>query len=566
MVVRQLGAGEAKVENQYRRFVARRRKRARRCARWKKTMQLRPHFEWRGLGSIPYRRSASSRTYAAWDAESAIRSTRACASPTRAPRSAATCSKACSSRRSARSSASDCTPEHPVGALMVSSEGACAAHYRYAPRRADGRTLDVQRPAKRRFRDTQIEMAHGAGGKASRRLVEGLIAPYFANPVLAAFADAARIPYGDASLATTADGFVVKPLQFPGGSIGELAVNGTLNDLAVSGAKPLASDGDASSWRRVSTRPCSSARSRRWPRRASGPACRSSAATRRSSSTAWPTACTSRRSASAAIDARVRLDPRRCVRAIACCSRDRSAITASRSCWRAANSISKPTCVRTRAACGRSWRRCSNVCRRTIRWMRDPTRGGVATALNELVRGAPTASRSSKRRCRCTTRCAARANCSGSIRCTSPTKDSFSPSSRGRRGGALAALRAVPGGEARDVHRRSAREPKGRVVGVSSYGGTRVDRHARRGSAAAHLLTGLESVRDALVAALRRAARRTDDAGTRVRRVSTWMPTPRRARALLALTQGPTLVPVLVEDGRVVAIGLRGRGCYVGPS
>jgi len=53
--------------------------------------------------------------------------------------------------------------------------------------------------------------------------------------VLAEFADAARLPYGDGSLATTADGFVVKPLQFPGGSIGDLAVNGTLNDLAVSG-------------------------------------------------------------------------------------------------------------------------------------------------------------------------------------------------------------------------------------------------------------------------------------------------------------------------------------------
>jgi len=91
-----------------------------------------------------------------------------------------------------------------------------------------------------RFADAHIEMAHGAGGTASRRLVEGLIAPYFANPVLQAFGDAAAFAVGDAQLATTADGFVVKPLRFPGGSIGELAVNGTLNDLAVSAAKPLA--------------------------------------------------------------------------------------------------------------------------------------------------------------------------------------------------------------------------------------------------------------------------------------------------------------------------------------
>jgi hydrogenase expression/formation protein HypE len=91
-----------------------------------------------------------------------------------------------------------------------------------------------------RFTDTQIEMAHGAGGTASRRLVEGLIAPYFANPILQAFTDAAALSVNGTRIATTADGFVVKPLRFPGGSIGELAVNGTLNDLAVSAAKPLA--------------------------------------------------------------------------------------------------------------------------------------------------------------------------------------------------------------------------------------------------------------------------------------------------------------------------------------
>jgi hydrogenase expression/formation protein HypE len=90
-----------------------------------------------------------------------------------------------------------------------------------------------------RFSDAHIEMAHGAGGTASRRLVEGLIAPYFSNPTLQAFTDAAALSVNGQAIATTADGFVVKPLRFPGGSIGELAVNGTLNDLAVSAAKPL---------------------------------------------------------------------------------------------------------------------------------------------------------------------------------------------------------------------------------------------------------------------------------------------------------------------------------------
>lgn len=90
------------------------------------------------------------------------------------------------------------------------------------------------------FTDKQIELAHGAGGKASRRLVEGLIAPYFMSDSITELTDSAYIPFNDGKIAFTADSFVVKPLVFPGGSIGELAINGTVNDLAVSGAKPLA--------------------------------------------------------------------------------------------------------------------------------------------------------------------------------------------------------------------------------------------------------------------------------------------------------------------------------------
>jgi hydrogenase expression/formation protein HypE len=86
----------------------------------------------------------------------------------------------------------------------------------------------------------QIEMAHGAGGKATRRLIEGVIAPAFANPALESLSDAALLVVDGMRLATTADGFVVKPLQFAGGSIGSLAVHGTINDLAVSGARPIA--------------------------------------------------------------------------------------------------------------------------------------------------------------------------------------------------------------------------------------------------------------------------------------------------------------------------------------
>src|SRR6202451_2676997 len=88
-----------------------------------------------------------------------------------------------------------------------------------------------------KFREPQIEMSHGAGGKASRRLVEGLFAPLLFGSSTGPLGDAAHVQINGTKIAITTDSFVVKPLRFPGGSIGELAVNGTVNDLAVSGAK-----------------------------------------------------------------------------------------------------------------------------------------------------------------------------------------------------------------------------------------------------------------------------------------------------------------------------------------
>src|ERR1700742_2947433 len=91
-----------------------------------------------------------------------------------------------------------------------------------------------------RFRDPQVEMAHGAGGKASRRLIEGLFAPILFGAAGVPLGDAAHVTINGTSIAMTTDSFVVRPLRFPGGSIGELAVNGTVNDLAVSGARAQA--------------------------------------------------------------------------------------------------------------------------------------------------------------------------------------------------------------------------------------------------------------------------------------------------------------------------------------
>jgi hydrogenase expression/formation protein HypE len=83
-----------------------------------------------------------------------------------------------------------------------------------------------------------IVMGHGGGGKLGNELVENLFLPAFRNPELENLGDAAVLDIGGGRVAMSTDSFVVQPLFFPGGSIGELAVNGTVNDLAVSGAEP----------------------------------------------------------------------------------------------------------------------------------------------------------------------------------------------------------------------------------------------------------------------------------------------------------------------------------------
>ncbi len=96
------------------------------------------------------------------------------------------------------------------------------------------------RPRRARLRDEVVTLAHGAGGKATRALVEGLFVEELGNPLLAPLSDSALLELNGSRLAFTTDSYVVKPIFFPGGDIGDLAVNGTVNDLAVAGARPLA--------------------------------------------------------------------------------------------------------------------------------------------------------------------------------------------------------------------------------------------------------------------------------------------------------------------------------------
>ncbi|HWD64806.1 MAG TPA: hydrogenase expression/formation protein HypE [Solirubrobacteraceae bacterium] len=102
--------------------------------------------------------------------------------------------------------------------------------------------IETARSKRAKFRDTHINMAHGAGGKATQTLIEGLFVPAFGDGdgALEEMGDAGILRVAGTDLAMTTDSYVVKPLRFPGGSIGELAVNGTVNDLSVAGAKPQA--------------------------------------------------------------------------------------------------------------------------------------------------------------------------------------------------------------------------------------------------------------------------------------------------------------------------------------
>ncbi|HWC37136.1 MAG TPA: hydrogenase expression/formation protein HypE [Acidimicrobiales bacterium] len=99
--------------------------------------------------------------------------------------------------------------------------------------------IDKARRRKARLTDEHITLAHGAGGKATHNLIEAMFVEAFRNPLLEALEDGAAPVVDGVRLAFTTDSFVVSPLVFPGGDIGDLAVNGTVNDLAMSGAQPL---------------------------------------------------------------------------------------------------------------------------------------------------------------------------------------------------------------------------------------------------------------------------------------------------------------------------------------
>ncbi|HJV23098.1 MAG TPA: hydrogenase expression/formation protein HypE [Holophagaceae bacterium] len=98
---------------------------------------------------------------------------------------------------------------------------------------------DLKLQCPRPLRPDTVQLAHGGGGRMMRELLERVLLPTFANPALEARHDAALLPRPEGRLAFTTDTFVVQPRVFPGGDLGELAVYGTVNDLAMGGATPL---------------------------------------------------------------------------------------------------------------------------------------------------------------------------------------------------------------------------------------------------------------------------------------------------------------------------------------
>ena len=207
--------------------------------------ELRPHFEWRGLGFISHSGLKLNDAYADFDTELRFR----CPGIRVADPKACQCGevlKGVIRPWECKVFGTACTPERPIGTCMVSSEGACAAYYnfgRFARERAVGVSCSEEHalgddragacqaaavprrphhhgPWRRRQGDpgagrgtARAELRHDRAGRRARS-IDGL--------------------------ALTTDSFVVKPIRFPGGSIGELAINGTVNDLAMAGARPLA--------------------------------------------------------------------------------------------------------------------------------------------------------------------------------------------------------------------------------------------------------------------------------------------------------------------------------------
>jgi hydrogenase expression/formation protein HypE len=324
-----------------------------------------------------------------------------------------------------------------------------------------------------RFDDVRIDMSHGAGGKASRRLVEGLIAPAFANPILAALSDAAVFSLGGTRIATTADGYVVRPLRFPGGSIGELAVNGTANDLAVSGARAVAlmatfvlEEGLDVETLRAEVGAMAAAAERAGVAIVGG-----------DTKVVEHGHCDGMYVTTfglGEVDARATLDARS-VR-----PGDRVLLSGpigdhGITILLARGELDLETDLRSDTRC--VWpfvEALFDVCPRAIRWMRDPTRGGVATALNELARDANVAIALHEEDVPLRSQVRGACELLGLDPLHIANEGQFLAVIAGDAAAvALETVRGIPGGESAALIGEIRATPARTLLGVTPYGGTR---------------------------------------------------------------------------------------------
>lgn len=328
--------------------------------------------------------------------------------------------------------------------------------------------------AKVRFRDLQIEMAHGAGGKASRRLIEGLFAPLLFGASTEPLGDAAQVAVDGATIAITADSFVVKPLRFPGGSIGELAVNGTVNDLAVSGARPEAlvvtyviEAGLPTDVLEAEVRAMASAASRAGVRIAGGD---TKVVEHGKADGMYITTAGIGRPLPGVIVSAASVRPGDQVLISGSIGDHGITILLARGDLDLEAELYSDT-----RSVFPLVEALANAAGPGIRWMRDPTRGGVATSLNELANDCGLGIRIYEDRV--PVRGAVRGACEllGLDPLHIANEGQFlavvAPETAGR---ALAALRSAPGGGEAVLIGEIVDQPAGAVLGTTNYGGTRV--------------------------------------------------------------------------------------------
>ena len=253
MILRQLAEGRCEVENQYTRVVPYEGN-LRALEVLAEVFALRPHFEWRGMGFISQSGLQALRRLRRLRRRAALRrARRARRRPQGVPvRRGAQGRHQAVGVQGVRHRVHAGAPDRHVHGL---ERGRLRRLLQLRPLRAGagGRVsspspsarqkilgiIETARAKRAKFRDAQITMAHGAGGKATQGADRGPAAAGVRHRELDALGDAGIVALGG-DVALTTDSFVVKPLRFPGGSIGELAVNGTVNDLAMAGARPLA--------------------------------------------------------------------------------------------------------------------------------------------------------------------------------------------------------------------------------------------------------------------------------------------------------------------------------------